>query len=164
MLPDKTPLDIVGEHQGGIKRVPKMLDELGMSCDKLDNARRCSLFATRTVKMEAPESAWQTFDALDMRLVSHPGVFGHGKVDEGTQLLLQALEETLPKKTLKVLDMAAATALSAPGWLNVAMRSRLSMSAPLPPKLAAVPFTTMRWMARCWRATFTPRWRASGLM
>lgn len=97
VLPDNTPLDIVGEHQGGIKRVPKMLDELGMSCDKLDNARRCSLFATRTVKMEAPESAWQTFDALDMRLVSHPGVFGHGKVDEGTQLLLQALEETLPK-------------------------------------------------------------------
>ena len=116
VLPDNTPLDIVGEHQGGIKRVPKMLDELGMSCDKLDNARRCSLFATRTVKREAPDSAWQTFDALDMRLVSHPGVFGHGKVDEGTQLLLQALEETLPKKTLKVLDMGCGDGIIS-AWL-----------------------------------------------
>jgi len=116
VLPDNTPLDIVGEHQGGIKRVPKMLDELGMSCDKLDNARRCSLFATRTVKREAPDSAWQTFDALDMRLVSHPGVFGHGKVDEGTQLLLQALEEALPKKTLKVLDMGCGDGIIS-AWL-----------------------------------------------
>ena len=116
VLPDNTPLDIVGEHQGGIKRVPKMLGELSMSCDKLDNARRCSLFATRTVKREAPDSAWQTFDALDMRLVSHPGVFGHGKVDEGTQLLLQALEETLPKKTLKVLDMGCGDGIIS-AWL-----------------------------------------------
>ncbi|MCG7589186.1 MULTISPECIES: methyltransferase [unclassified Halomonas] len=116
VLPDDTPVDIVGEHQGGIKRVPKILDELGMACDKLDNARRCTLFASRTVNMAAPESAWQTFDALDMRLVSHPGVFGHGKVDEGTQLLLQALEKALPKKTLKVLDMGCGDGIIS-AWL-----------------------------------------------
>lgn len=105
VLPENTPLDVVGEHQGGIKRVPKILSELGMRCDKLDNARRCSLFATRTVAMEQPDNACQTFDALDLKLVSHPGVFGHGKVDEGTRLMLDSIEASLPKKPLNVLDV-----------------------------------------------------------
>lgn len=106
MLPENTPVDVVGEHQGGIKRVPKILSGLGMRCDKLDNARRCSLFATRTVAMGQPDNAcWQTFDALDLKLVSHPGVFGHGKVDEGTRLMLESIEMSLPKKQLNVLDM-----------------------------------------------------------
>ncbi|WP_438455180.1 methyltransferase [Vreelandella venusta] len=105
VLPENTPLDVVGEHQGGIKRVPKILSELGMRCDKLDNARRCSLFATRTVAMEQPDNAWQTFEALDLKLVSHPGVFGHGKVDEGTRLMLDSIEASLPKKPLNVLDV-----------------------------------------------------------
>ena len=116
VLPANTPIDIVGEHQGGVKRVPKVLSGLGMVCDKLDNARRCSLFATRTVEMESPDSAWETFDALDMRLVSHPGVFGHGKVDEGTQLLLQVLETALPKKPLKVLDVGCGDGIIS-AWL-----------------------------------------------
>ncbi|WAM54351.1 methyltransferase [Vreelandella venusta] len=116
VLPENTPLDVVGEHQGGIKRVPKILSELGMRCDKLDNARRCSLFATRTVAMEQPDTAWQTFDALDLKLVSHPGVFGHGKVDEGTRLMLDSIEASLPKKPLSVLDMGCGDGIIS-AWL-----------------------------------------------
>ena len=105
-LPSGTPLEIVGEHQGGIKRVPKMLDELGMTWDKRDNARRCSLFATHTIALNsASDSAWQNIEALGLTLASHPGVFGHGKVDEGTLLMLASIEDSLPKKPLKVLDM-----------------------------------------------------------
>lgn len=119
VLPDNTPVDVVGEHQGGIKRVPKILGNMGMRCDKLDNARRCTLFATRTVTIETPDSAWQHFDALGMTLISHPGVFGHGKVDEGTLLLLQAVEtalEVLPPKALKVLDMGCGDGIIS-AWL-----------------------------------------------
>lgn len=105
-LPEGTPIEIVGEHQGGIKRLPKMLEELGMPCDKRDSARRCSLFVTHTVTLEpASESDWQNIEALGLTLVSHPGVFGHGKVDEGTLLMLESIERCLPKKPLKVLDM-----------------------------------------------------------
>ncbi|GEK50692.1 methyltransferase [Vreelandella venusta] len=116
VLPENTPLDVVGEHQGGIKRVPKILSELGMRCDKLDNARRCSLFATRTVAMEQSDTEWQTFDALDLKLVSHPGVFGHGKVDEGTRLMLDSIEASLPKKPLSVLDMGCGDGIIS-AWL-----------------------------------------------
>ncbi|UTD55407.1 methyltransferase [Halomonas sp. MS1] len=116
VLPENTPLDVVGEHQGGIKRVPKILSELGMRCDKLDNARRCSLFATRTVAMGQPDNAWQTFEALDLKLVSHPGVFGHGKVDEGTRLMLESIATSLPKKPLNVLDVGCGDGIIS-AWL-----------------------------------------------
>ncbi|MBT2787385.1 MULTISPECIES: methyltransferase [unclassified Halomonas] len=116
-LPEGTPIEIVGEHQGGIKRVPKILDELGMPWDKRDNARRCSLFATHTVALDSSsDTAWQTFETLDLTLASHPGVFGHGKVDEGTLLLLESLESSLPKKPLKVLDMGCGDGIIS-AWL-----------------------------------------------
>lgn len=115
-LPADTPVEIVGEHSGGIKRVPKVLTERGMRCDKLDNARRCSLFATRTVKADAPEAGWQQFEALGLTLVSHPGVFGHGKVDEGTQLLLESLDSQLPRTAGRVLDMGCGDGIIS-AWL-----------------------------------------------
>ena len=116
-LPEGTPIEIVGEHQGGIKRVPKMLEELGMPWDKRDNARRCSLFATQTVALDSTsDSAWQQFETLGLTLNSHPGVFGHGKVDEGTLLLLESIENSLPKKTLKVLDMGCGDGIIS-AWL-----------------------------------------------
>lgn len=115
-LPENTPFEIVGEHQGGIKRVPKLLAALGMGCDKLDNARRCSLFASRTVALPEQPDEWQRFEALGMTLVSHPGVFGHGKVDEGTLLLLKTLEAHLPRRPLSVLDMGCGDGIIS-AWL-----------------------------------------------
>ncbi|WP_404413504.1 methyltransferase [Vreelandella aquamarina] len=100
-LPPGTPLEIVGEHNGGIKRVPKVLEALGLRCDKLDNARRCSLFATQTQALPtASTAAWQAFNLRGMQLHSHPGVFGHGKLDEGTALLLDTLERALQENKL----------------------------------------------------------------
>jgi 16S rRNA (guanine1207-N2)-methyltransferase len=116
-LPAGTPIEVVGEHQGGIKRVPKMLEELGMPCDRRDNARRCSLFATHTVALAlASDNAWQNVEAVGLTLVSHPGVFGHGKVDEGTLLMLESIEGSLPKKPLKVLDMGCGDGIIS-AWL-----------------------------------------------
>ncbi|QNI02532.1 class I SAM-dependent methyltransferase [Halomonas sp. SH5A2] len=116
VLPADTPIDVVGEHNGGIKRVPKVLAERGMGCDKLDNARRCSLFATRTVKLTSQDDVWTRFEALGLTLISHPGVFGHGKVDEGTRLLLDVLESELPHTHLRVLDMGCGDGIIS-AWL-----------------------------------------------
>ncbi|MFB9867461.1 methyltransferase [Vreelandella sulfidaeris] len=116
VLPEGAVIEIVGEHQGGIKRVPAFLAEQGMSCAKLDNARRCSLFTTRTVAASNPENAWTTLAAEGLELVSHPGVFGHGKVDEGTQLLLESLESTLPSAPQRILDMGCGDGIIS-AWL-----------------------------------------------
>ncbi|GEN23227.1 ribosomal RNA small subunit methyltransferase C [Halomonas cupida] len=103
-LPEGTPLQLVGEHQGGIKRVLKVLAALGLGCRKLDSARRCSLFETRTARLPLePEAVWTQFEAEGLTLASHPGVFGHGKLDDGTRLLLEQLPGHLPEG--EVLDL-----------------------------------------------------------
>ncbi|MCM5704840.1 class I SAM-dependent methyltransferase [Larsenimonas salina] len=99
-LGEGASIEIVGEHQGGIKRLPKLLEGLGLESERLDNARRCSLFKAeaRTVTPAESFSAVE-FDALTLK--SHPGVFGHGKVDDGTTLML----EHVPELTGEVLDV-----------------------------------------------------------
>ncbi|MDX1467438.1 MAG: methyltransferase, partial [Halomonas sp.] len=95
-LPPGTPLQLVGENQGGIKRVLKVLAALGLGCRKLDSARRCGLYATRLDRVGIdPDAAWTSFEAEGLRLASHPGVFGHGKLDDGTRLLLGELPGAL---------------------------------------------------------------------
>ena len=91
-LPAGTPLQIVGENQGGIKRVPKVLASVDQTCRKLDTARRCTLFATRTAAGAVDtESAWRTLTVDGLTLATHPGVFGHGKLDDGTRLMMEAV-------------------------------------------------------------------------
>ncbi|MGY4877999.1 methyltransferase [Vreelandella aquamarina] len=121
-LPSGTPVEIIGEHNGGIKRVPKVLAELGLSCDKLDSARRCSLFATQTQPLPMSSSAvWEAFTLRGVNVHSHPGVFGHGKLDEGTELLLDTLESVLPETLHRSLDIGCGDGIIS-AWL--AQRSR----------------------------------------
>lgn len=102
-LPEGTPLAVVGEHQSGVKRVPCLLEAIGMSAQRDDNARRCSLFSTHTIKNTASNDAgWTQFEALGFQLASHLGVFGHGKLDEGTALLLEHLPDKLKGHVLDV--------------------------------------------------------------
>ncbi|MAX33605.1 MAG: 16S rRNA methyltransferase [Halomonadaceae bacterium] len=96
-LPAGTPLQVVGENNGGVKRVLKVLASLGLGCRKRDSARRCTVFETRVEPVGIdPDLAWTRFEAEGLTLASHPGVFGHGKLDDGTRLLLETLPEVLP--------------------------------------------------------------------
>ena len=105
-LPAGTPLQVVGENQGGIKRVLKVLAALGLGCRKLDSARRCTLFETRVGPLALdPDALWQRFEAAGLTLASHPGVFGHGKLDDGTRLLLEHLPHELGRHGERVLDV-----------------------------------------------------------
>ncbi|WP_251977451.1 methyltransferase [Salinicola avicenniae] len=99
-LPAGTPIQVVGETQGGIRRVPKTLAAMALACRKLDNARRCTLFETRADdRATVPDTGWTSFEVAvagvdGLTLATHPGVFGHGKLDDGTRLLLQALVDS----------------------------------------------------------------------
>ncbi|WP_043530131.1 methyltransferase [Litchfieldella xinjiangensis] len=117
VLPEGTPLQIVGENNGGIKRVLKVLAALGLGCRKRDSARRCSLFETRLGPVDIdPDAVWQRFEIEGLTVVSHPGVFGHGKLDAGTQLLLSQLPGTLPETGESILDMGCGDGILA-AWL-----------------------------------------------
>lgn len=108
LLASGCPLYLVGEKKGGITRAEKLLARLGEPAEKLDSARHCQLWRTR-VQGDAPAfnlSDWQQSVALSfpdqqIELVSLPGVFSHGRLDEGSELLLA---EQAPLPAGKVLD------------------------------------------------------------
>ncbi|MBB3190914.1 methyltransferase [Halomonas cerina] len=115
-LPPGAPLQLVGEHQGGIKRVLRVLAALGLGCRKVDSARRCTLFETRLDRVDLdPEAAWSRFEAEGLTLASHPGVFGHGKLDDGTRLLLSQLPGRITAGS-EVLDLGCGDGILA-AWL-----------------------------------------------
>jgi 16S rRNA (guanine1207-N2)-methyltransferase len=93
------PLYLVGEKRGGIERAAKQLAAYGTP-RKLDNARHCQLWCVQVEQALAqPE-----LDALaqvyslpladgPLQVVSLPGVFAHGRLDRGSALLLEHLDD-----------------------------------------------------------------------
>ncbi|WP_404420006.1 methyltransferase [Marinospirillum sp.] len=90
---------LLGETQGGVKAAASQLQKAGLEVTKLDSARRCALYYVEADALKGKLPAGQETLALDgpdgLQLCSLPGVFGHGRVDEGSQLLLSALQQNL---------------------------------------------------------------------
>lgn len=102
------PLYLVGEKKGGISRAEKLLASHGSAIEKLDSARHCQLWRSVVHGDAAPfrlqdwqQSITLEFPDQSVELLSLPGVFSHGRLDEGSQLLL---EELAPLPAGKVLD------------------------------------------------------------
>ncbi len=88
---------LVGEKRAGVERAAKQLAVFGRT-SKLDSARHCQLW--RCEVSHAPEipcleaaSKVFTVDSVGQSIQVHsvPGVFSHGRLDLGTQLLLECL-------------------------------------------------------------------------
>ncbi|QJR81300.1 methyltransferase [Alteromonas pelagimontana] len=94
-------IHVVGENKGGIKSAGKLMDKYGQT-NKVDSARHCSLI-TCSVNEDFP--AFESEEWLDERtyeigddqwqVVSVPGVFSHGELDNGTQILIEKASSTL---------------------------------------------------------------------
>jgi 16S rRNA (guanine1207-N2)-methyltransferase len=98
LLTENGVLWLAGENTAGIKSADKLLKLHFGKVRKLDNARHCTLYEAGSVL------AQQLFDPLNYRkewvldctqtrinVSSYPGVFAHGRLDAGTDLLLDAL-------------------------------------------------------------------------
>ncbi|MBQ4811901.1 16S rRNA methyltransferase [Pseudoalteromonas luteoviolacea] len=124
-----TRLLVVGENKGGVKSVEKQLKSYAEASFKLDSAKHCILYEFNNLSPEHQfdithyhqqfrvKAADQEFDA-----VSVPGVFNHGKLDVGTELLLNNI--TLPERG-QALDFGCGAGIIATFILN--KRPNLSM-------------------------------------
>ena len=91
---------LAGENKAGIRSADKLLKAHFGHLGKLDNARHCILYEADTALSQslfAPlmyRQQW-TLSCGDsgIDVVSYPGVFAHGRLDEGTALLLDVLSE-----------------------------------------------------------------------
>lgn len=108
-LEDDAMIFLVGENNGGIRSADKYIAPYGDICNKLDSARRCSLYVTQISKPVKPFTLTDwikkfplTINDVDLTICSLPGVFNHGQLDIGTDLLLNNLHK---KPNGRVLDL-----------------------------------------------------------
>ncbi len=128
---------LVGENNGGIKSADKLVKaaaeaqwpEGGYSLSKADKAKKSTLLRLDLSEKSASGTP-EAFDATpwelhwqlpekeafpdelaDLKLTSLPGVFSHGRLDEGTALMLQNMPRIKPSKVRnrRVLDMGCGT-------------------------------------------------------
>lgn len=97
---------VAGEIRAGAKSAARQLEPWFDTVRKIDAARHCVLFEAAGPRVSSPfsladhERSW-TLDTAGRTLTVHsyPGVFSHGALDEGTQLLLSCLPDVLEKRT-----------------------------------------------------------------
>lgn len=101
-----TEIAVVGENRSGVKSIEKFFKPYGI-ITKYDSARRCSFYWGQCQNEPAPFDIndWfkeysVSFNGIDLKIKSLPGVFSHGEFDLGSQLLVN----NLPKLKGKVLD------------------------------------------------------------
>lgn len=133
-------LFLVGEKRGGIERAARQLAAFGRPL-KLDSARHCQLWLVTVENVPAApvlENLAKHYslelDDGPLEVISLPGVFSHGRLDRGSELLLEqlgalpaghlldfgcgagvlgsALKRRYPGSTLSLLDVDAFAAAS----------------------------------------------------
>jgi 16S rRNA (guanine1207-N2)-methyltransferase len=104
-LPEQTPVFILSENNAGGKSIGKKLTEFSQQISKVDIAKRCTLWRY-SIRHKAP-SPWretkETFNYDNSSYATYPGVFSHGKLDTGTNVLLKNI---VPARFGRVLDLA----------------------------------------------------------
>jgi len=90
---------LAGENRAGIKSADKQMKLHFGRIRKLDNARHCTLLEADTRLSQdffdprAYRNHWDlNCDDSGITVISYPGVFAHGRLDDGTALMLQALK------------------------------------------------------------------------
>lgn len=98
---------LVGPSKGGIKGALKQLKPVAEEgvVELVDTARHCRLYTLQLTPQTGRSLAdfEQRWQHEGVAYVSYPGVFSHGRLDEGTALLLEQLPEDFGDK--QVLDM-----------------------------------------------------------
>ena len=110
VVDEQASLLVVGEKKGGVKSIEKQLKDKA-SGHKVDSAKHCQLYSYTDIAInngfditqyQQSFTLVQTIGGSEYQcdIVSLPGVFNHGKLDDGTALLLDNLPNLSKAKTL----------------------------------------------------------------
>ncbi|MDX1803597.1 MAG: methyltransferase [Alcanivorax sp.] len=89
---------LLGPSKGGIRGALKYLEQHVDAAELVDSARHCKLYRGMLQPGERQSLAvWgSVIPCGELEAVSYPGVFSHGRLDEGTRMLLAAMDGALP--------------------------------------------------------------------
>ena len=115
-IPLQSTLWLAGENRSGIKSSAKRVSPYFQSLAKVDSARHCTLYRISNpippsaFELENYKKNWLLMSASEkINIVSLPGTFAHGKLDPGTRLMLDSLENLKPAG--RVLDFACGSGI-----------------------------------------------------
>ncbi|AWB66735.1 16S rRNA methyltransferase [Saccharobesus litoralis] len=97
---DNCQILFVGENKGGIKSLKKQSTHALQFVNKLASGKHCLLYRASLIpdyqaSDVQPKPFEFTINTTPMPVASLPGVFCHGRLDEGTQLLLENLPSAI---------------------------------------------------------------------
>jgi len=131
-LAPQAGLWLVGENHGGIKSSARHLRRHFGLVATVANARHCGLLEaaglleTQPFHLDDYAVEWVvSFASKTIRLCSLPGVFAHGRLDPGTRLLLDTLEDIRPGG--RVLDFACGSGVIGLAVLSGSSRAELTL-------------------------------------
>jgi 16S rRNA (guanine1207-N2)-methyltransferase len=123
---------LAGDNRAGIKSSAKRLITYFQSISKIDNARHCTLLRASnptppgSFNVDSYKKSWLlTYAGTNINVVSLPGTFAHGKLDKGTELLLDTLEKVRPGG--RMLDFACGSGVIGLSLLSLNPESTLTL-------------------------------------
>ncbi|WP_434526889.1 16S rRNA (guanine(1207)-N(2))-methyltransferase RsmC [Photorhabdus asymbiotica] len=103
VLPKGINIFIVGENRSGVRSVDKLMDGMA-TFQKIDSARRCSLFygqLEHEVLFEQ-DNWWNSYQVENTIVNTLPGVFSQDELDVGSRLLLSTFDKPLSGNLLDI--------------------------------------------------------------
>ena len=114
---------LIGPAKGGIRGALKHMQSYVDDAVLVDSARHCKLYSGQLQPGETQTlAAWgQAIPVGDLEIVSYPGVFSHGRLDEGTRLLLELMAAHRLPGPGSMIDMGCgagviSASLASQGW------------------------------------------------
>ncbi len=104
ILPTDCQIYLVGENRSGIKTCQKFLTEQLTNIQKLASGKHCLLYSAYA-SPDCPKPVSFKYDEFwvgekSIEVASLPGVFSHGELDKGTELLLNHLPANIKGNVL----------------------------------------------------------------
>ena len=87
---------LAGANDEGVRSARTRLEEVFTDVEDVDARRHCRVYRAggpRPDLLGAPEPWLESFDAGDLRWQAWPGTFAHGRIDDGTALLISTLPQ-----------------------------------------------------------------------
>jgi len=111
-LPEGAPLRVVGTRRGGIESAGREIDRVATRLG-VESGKHARIIMARTrgrlpASLEACASEWEFItESGRLRIASFPGVFSHGRLDDGSRLLLH----TVPSLPGPLLDVGSGSGI-----------------------------------------------------
>lgn len=133
-------LFLVGTNKSGIRQAYKKLQELGLDVYKINSANHSQLLKIEVFNKKIPPIKSKEFNVDGLQIFTQVGVFSSGRLDKGSEFLLDYISKNPLALKTKVLDLGSGSGVLG-AWLLANNQAEFVLA--LDSNLAAVKSTAL---------------------